>query len=251
MNVCAARFRDTRHNTARIRFAQELLSLSSSRNIDCLCFPSGYITTSKIDRIVPLLEPLTRTARKSRISFIMGIDLTAILNLSADANSPEFVEIVRKQKMPCLLASFNGETTRLSLTRQRSCTGEHARRKLVSNEIMRVPRIMTLGDVCFQIVHCGEVYDRRLFSKGMPKAGIIFGHYTMPRLSRTMSACSRMGFSLVNTEHRSDTGGLLFCFDRGASKIKHCDLHIDHGDDLWAEMAVWELNNAGRFRSVQ
>jgi hypothetical protein len=104
MNVCTTRFRDTRHNTARIRFAQELLQLASSKNITCLCFPSGYVTTSKIDRIVPLLEPLTRTARKSRISFIMGIDLTAILNLPVDANSPEFVEIVRKGKMPCLFA---------------------------------------------------------------------------------------------------------------------------------------------------
>ncbi len=247
MNVSAHRFRDPRHNPHRIQLAQNLLQLAQSENVDCLCFPAGFLTTCREAKVSALLEPLARTAWSLGVSFVLGVDLARNY---PDANSPGFMEIVRNGKMPYLLVAFDATTDRLSLTRQRSCTGEHARRKLIPDEIMTAPRMMTPGGACFQIIHCGEVYDRRLFAKDMPRAGVVFGHITMPRLMRTMGACSRRGFSLLNTEHRSGRNGLLFCFDRGIDRSRRGGVCADASEGLWAEMAVWELGSTGRFHAV-
>ena len=247
MNVSVNGFRDTTTNPSRIQLAMQILYFAKTNQIDCICFPAGFLISRNITQIRSLLVPMTRVARKLQISFVLGIDGSGIMQLPIDANSPEFLRVVEKQKMPCFLFSFNAMTNKSSLIRQRSCTGEHARRKIVPDNIMTTPRTMDLGGASFQIIFCGEVYDRRLFAEAMPKAGVIFGHRTMPRLSKTMSACSRRGFSLVNSEHRSGLNGLLFCYDRGINKSKPCNGNIVVHDELWAEIAIWKLNAKGRF----
>lgn len=246
MNVSAARFRDPKNNPQRIRFAQKLLQLAKTKNVDCLCFPAGYLTTGKSTHISSFLAPLIRTARKLDVSFVLGIDLAKWF---PNPDSAEFIEVVRKGKIPCLLASFNATTNRLSLTRQRSGTSGHARRKLVSDEIMSVPRVMEFEAATTNVICCGEIYDRRLFSQAMPKAGMVFGHLAMARLSRTLRLCSEMGFSLINSEHRIGRSGLHFCYDRGKNNSVRGGFSIEH-DDLWAEIAVWELTDRMRFKPV-
>lgn len=251
MNVSATGFRCPKKNRPKITLALKILEFAHRNKISCLCFPSGYLTTSKIGQIPSLLVPITEKARQLRISFVLGVDLIGIFRLSSDANAPDFLEIVAKQKIPCLLASYNYRKHKLQITRQRSCTGEHVRRGLVPDNIMLPPRTVNFGNPHFQIIHCGEVYDSRLFSSRMPKAGVLFGHYTMPRLSRTMRTRSEQGFSLVNSEHRTGRGGKLFCYDRGINKTLHnCRIRIEH-DDLWAEIAVWELTSTMRFRPIR
>jgi hypothetical protein len=249
MNVSAAGFRCPKENRSRIALALKILEFAQRNKISCLCFPSGVLITSRISQITPLLVPITEKARKLRISLVLGVDLLGIFRLSSHANAPDFLDAVEKQKVPCLLASYNHRKHDLLVTRQRSCTGEHARRGLVPDDIMNTPRIMNLGGVCFQVIHCGEVYDSRLFSSGMPRAGVIFGHLTMPRLSRTMRIRSEQGFSLVNSEHRIGHGGKLFCHDRGMDKTRGDGFVVEH-NGLWAEMGVWELSDKMRFKPI-
>lgn len=250
MNVSVSGFRNPRNNRHRIQLALKILDFAKRNKIACLCFPSGFLITSKITKIDPLLVPITEKARQLRISFVLGVDLIGIFRLSPDANASDFLRIVTSQKVPCLLASYNHRTDDLQIARQRSCTGKHARQKLVPDDIMTTPRIMDFGKIKFQIIHCGEVYDSRLFSSAMPVAGIIFGHRTMPRLARTMRVRSEQGFSLLNSEHRTGRNGMLFCYDRGRNKSLHGSICIEH-DDLWAEIAVWELTNRMRFHPVR
>ncbi len=245
MNVSSTYFREPRRNPQRIQFAQDLLRLAQSKNVDCLCFPAGYLTTCRAAKVTALLEPLTRTAWSLGVSFVLGIDLACHF---PDANSAEFMEIVRKGKMPCLLAAFDAARDLLSITRQRSCTSEQARRKLVPDEVITAPRMMDLGGACFQIIHCGEVYDRRLFGKDIPNAQIVFGHLGMVRLAVTLAACAQRGFSLINTEHRIGKNGILFCYDNGGiNKSRRGDIYAESDNGLWAEMAVWTLGRGGRF----
>ncbi len=251
MNVCGIGFRKPPQNPARLQLALKILDFAHRNKVSCICFPSGFLTTAKIDKIPPLLVPVTGKARELRIFFVLGVDLSSISRLSPNPNAPDFVETVLKQTMPCLLAAYDHRNNALTITRQRSATTEHVRRGLVSDEIMMNPRIMDLGSARFQIIGCGECYDDRIYSPGIPtKAGIIFGHFSMPRLSRTMRCRSEAGFSLVNSEHRTLRGGMLFCYDRGKNKTFHnCRKYVEHGD-LWADLAVWELTERMRFHPV-
>lgn len=241
-NISAARFRDPKDNPNRIRFAQKLLESARQNNIDCLCLPSGYLAAKTPNDIKPAFSPLLRKAKQLQISFVIGSDIKSAFR----SRVPH--AIVRQQQLPAFLVAFNCDNDITTITRQRSGSSLDYRLKLVPDSVMFRPRVMRLGDCEFQIVGCGEVYDRRLFSKGMPRAAIVFGHDTMPRLSISLQSRSSSGFSLVNTEHRIHQGGYLFCYDNGENRsVRDCD-HFDGYDDLWADIAVWELDKQGSFR---
>ncbi len=201
-----------------------MIPWASANQISCLCFPAGFL----------LLNSLSESQKLLR----------------RRPNTPAFLEAVRKQILPAYLYAYNALTDTATTTYQRSCTPTHSYLKLIPDELL-APRVMRLGECEFQIIHCGEVYEPRLFSPGMPKAGIVFGHKSMPRLSRTLNTKSSKGFSLINTEHRWQSGGKLFCFTDGNNLSVKSQNLIDDDDGIWIDIALWRLCKSGHFTPIQ
>lgn len=250
MNVSLQTFYESSSNSPRLKLAQKIIRFAAQHQIDCICFPAGFFLFKTLPKAKSFLTPLIRIARRYHISFITGFDLTSILQLPRDPNSPKTAKTVKQQAMPSFLLSCNVENCKTSITHQRSSTSAHAAMRLVPDDIMLNPRIMDLGGCEFQIVHCGEVYDKRLFSPGMPKAAVVLGHKTMPRLARTLRTKSEKGYSLINSEHRIGRNGLLFCYDRGKNKSVQGSECFVGEDGTWAELAIWELGSRGQFKPI-
>jgi hypothetical protein len=228
-----------------------MIPWASSNQISCICLPAGFFLLKSLSEHQNLLSEMTRSAWEYGVSFILGMDKDKPI-LRRRPNSPAFLETVRKQAIPTYIYAYNALKDEVSISRQRSCTSTHSYLKLVPDEIMLTPRAMNFGELDFQIIHCGEVYDPRLFSPDMPKAGIVFGHKTMPRLSRSLRYKSMKGFSLINTEHRWQSGGMLFCYNDGDNlSVQSHNLIDSDADGIWIDIALWRLCKDGRFVPVK
>lgn len=250
-NININGFRDMTMNIPRRKAVLEWMRKLNGCGFNCLCLPAGYFVVKDEKEIRPLIRPILKLARRFRISFILGVDTSAILSFPEDPNSPKMLRAVRNHKMPCFLCAYSADRDKLEIHRQRSCTSAQARNKILSDEEMSEARFMPLGGSGFQIILCGEVYDERLFDEGRPRAAVVFGHVTMPRLARTLAAKSRLGFSIINTEHRTGRGGRLFCFDKGRERsvvARPCVIGDANDKGPWIDMAVWELDKRGSFR---
>ncbi len=219
---------------------------ASEKNISCLCLPAGFFLLKSLSEHKKLLYDTTRRAFEHGVSVVLGIDEDKPI-LRRRPNSPAFLEAVRNQTIPSYLYAYNATTDEVSISHQRSSTPTHAYLKLVPDENMLSPRVLELGGYKLHLIHCGEMYDDRLFSPGMPKAGIVIGHKCMPRLTRSLKSKSRKGFSLINTEHRFQPGGMLFCFNDGDNMSRKSHNLIDDGDGIWIDIALWRLCKNGRF----
>ena len=248
-NIAIDTFYVTESNPDRLYFLEKMIPWASANQISCLCFPAGFLLLNSLSESQKLLSKVTRLAFENDVSFILGIDEDKPI-LRRRPNTPAFLEAVRKQILPAYLYAYNALTDTATTTYQRSCTPTHSYLKLVPDELL-APRIMRLGECEFQIIHCGEVYEPRLFSPGMPKAGIVFGHKSMPRLSRTLNTKSSKGFSLINTEHRWQSGGKLFCFTDGNNLSVKSQNLIDDDDGIWIDIALWRLCKSGHFTPIQ
>jgi hypothetical protein len=216
MLVAADGFRQQKQNPAKISLALQILDLAKKAHIDCVFLPAGFLITSAEHQIKSTIKPILNKAKTFKISFTLGCDLEEIKRFRV-SDGVRMLEAVTLQKIPCLLAYYNAATDKIQIIRQRSCTSFQAREKMLSDTIMQ-PMIMDVAGTKLNCIFCGELYENRLFKDTAPATGIILGHWTMPRLSRSLMAKGRQGFSLVHSEHRTGCGGLLLCNDRGSDK---------------------------------
>lgn len=77
-------------------------------------------------------------------------------------------------------------------------------------------------------------------------------HWTFPRLSRILTAKSKLGkgFSLLFSEHRCGAGGMMAGYRRGKRKIGE-SAHFIGADGAWADLAAWDIDAEGRFENVR
>jgi hypothetical protein len=248
MNVNVEGFRERRDNKRRIAVAIQLIEAAAKAKIDCVCFPAGYLIAKNLREIPIIDRPIVQRAKQLKISFIIGIDTQAINNPSiTSADCPAMLRLVKEGNVPCFLTAYSAERGTLHLYQQRTCTHYQAENRMASEWLMEDRNTMHLGDgQSFQIILCGEIYDNRLLDEKAPKAGVIFGHTTMSRLSRTLRLKSQRGFSLINTEHRTGRGGLIFNFDRGYDmSVPSRPIRIADARGLWIDAVVWTLDGRG------
>ena len=247
MNVNVEGFRERRDNKRRVAVAVQLIEAAAKAKIDCLCFPAGYLIAKNLRDIPRLDSPIIRRAKQLKISFIIGIDTQAINNPRiTGADSPAMLRLVKEGNVPCFLSSYSAERGTLELYQQRTCTHYQAENRMAPASAMAERHLMHLGENSFQIILCGEIYDNRMLGEDAPKAGVVFGHTTMSRLSRTLRLKSRRGFSLINTEHRTGRGGMIFSFDNGYDmSVYSRPVKIADADGLWIDAVVWTLDGRG------
>lgn len=243
-NVNAMTFRKKRYNKNKIDLARTLLHFAHHTCIDLVCLPAGYLITPNKSDIISLTKPILTLAKQYNIAITLGIDLTEITTFPDDPNSARMLKAVASGMMPCFMATYHPSLQKTILTNQISCTPYQSIRGLVPDNIMQ-PRIISLNGIALQLIQCGEIYSKTLLSESSPKAGVICGHWSMPRLSRTMAVKGNLGYSLINTEHRSGKNGLHFCNDRGQNKNVYNCRHFEEGQ-AWAGVTVWELTEKGR-----
>ena len=243
-NVDATTFRKKRYNKSKIALAQTLLHFAHQAHIDLICLPSGYLITPNKSDIISLTKPILRLAKQYNIAITLGIDLTEITTFPDDPNSTRMLKAVTSGMMPCFMATYHTSLQKTILTNQRSCTPYQSTQRLAPDHIMQ-PRTISLNGIAFQLIQCGEIYSNVLFNESAPKAGVVCGHWSMPRLSRTLAVKGALGYSLINSEHRSGENGLHFCNDRGQNKSVYNCRHFEEGH-IWANAAVWELTEKGR-----
>ncbi len=222
---------------------------ASENNISCLCLPAGFFLLKSLSEHKKFLSDTTRLAFEHGVSFVLGIDEDRPI-LRRRPNSPAFLEAVRNQSIPSYLYIYNAMMDEVSISHQRSSTPTHAYLKLVPDGDMLSPRMLELGDCKLQLIHCGEMYDDRVFSSNMPKAGVVVGHKCMPRLTRSLRGKAKKGFSLINTEHRFQSGGMLFCFNNSDNMSVRSHNLIDDGDGIWIDIALWRLCKNGRLLPI-
>ena len=249
MLISSEGFRQQKQNPAKISLALQIFDHAKKVNIDSVFLPAGFLITSDEHQIKPTLKPILNKAKASKTSFIIGIDLEEIKGFRT-SDGKKMLDAVSNQSIPCLLAHFDSANGKTHIIRQRSCTSFQAHQKMLSDAIMQ-PRSLDIAGTKFNWIFCGELYEPRLFKKTAPAAGIVLGHWTMPRLSKSLKSKGRQGFSLVHSEHRTGRGGLLLCTDRGIDKSLRPSVHIEGDNGLWAELAAWEILDMGRMNPVK
>ena len=245
MNFSDTGFNDKRSNSFRIRAAKELLGIAHNKGFHALVFPAGYLISPTESTIKTIASPILRMARKLRMSTIVGVDIAAILGYPDDSNSPRMLRAIRRGKMPCFLVIYDAGTDSVNIMRQRSATNRQAYERMVPDDIM-TPRIMEINGVSVNIIQCGEITDWRLFAEDAPRTAIVTVHQRMARLYRSMQGRSRMGFSLIQSEHRKTRFSLSFLLRKGKDASHRHRGQIDFEGNLWAEVVGFEIEESGR-----
>lgn len=247
--VSSAFFREQQNNPAKIDIAIKALELARQQKIALLVLPAGFLTVDTRAEVMPAARPIIRHAKKYGMSLVVGVDLEEI-KLFRNSDSVRMLERVALGQMPTFLCVFDAVTGKTQSHRQRSCTSNQARQRIVPDEVM-APKTMDISGSTVQIVFCGEIYDDRLCSVTAPSTAVIIGHTTMPRLIKTLKAKGRRGFSVIHSEHRAGRGGTLFCIDREADRSQQATLHIEGEKGLWLEAAFWKVTDKGRIYPAQ
>ena len=249
MLISSEGFRQQKQNPSKISLALQILDHAKKSRINCVFLPAGFLITSDEHQIKPTLKPILNKAKASSISFILGLDLEEIKRFRS-SDGEKMLDAVSTQSIPCLLAHFDSTTGKTHIIRQRSCTSFQAHARMLSDVVMK-PRILDVAGTRMNCITCGELYDSRLFQEMAPTTGIVLGHWTMPRLAKSLKSKGRQGFSLLHSEHRTGRGGLLLCTDRGIDKSIRPSSHIEGERGLWAELAAWEIADNGRINPVK
>ena len=250
MNISASGFRDYRSNAERTEIATTFIQSAPYSNISAIFYPSGYLLAKTESEINPLVRPLIRQAKRSKVSFVLGVDLQEIKSYRyASPDFPAMLNAVKNGKIPCFLVVYDATIGKTSILRQRSASSYHAHSKMLPDNVM-VPHILDVAGVPVQIIFCGEIYDTRLLSGDAPKTAVILGHRTMTRLTQTMRGKSKRGFTLLNSEHRTGKYGMSFCFKRGEECGYYHKEQIEMVSGFWIELACWKIGARGGIRYI-
>lgn len=143
-------------NESRLKLIEETISKKELKNVGLVAFPGGFLCAENIELAKVLGERVKSLAEQYRVHIVLGVDL------KEKSTQENHDLLVKEYSLPWFAIIASPNKKEIYLWRQRSVNSKNQVSE--NNDIYNEKRTLKIGSVKFEILMCGEIFNKKIKS---------------------------------------------------------------------------------------